>query len=983
MSQASIGRNSRQSSAGKPPAALPWRQPAPPKAFTDGSYAFSQLLQILNARREIVLICMLVSFVCAGAFLVLAPSRYLASSTVLVDTPKMKLLRQDTVLAEQPTDEYLVESQIQVLRSDDVARRVVQRLDLLNSRLADDDMAFPFGKIRAMLGSQTLPGKADAAAATEKAVETLKNNIRVRRVGLSRILEVTYNSTNPQRAADVANAFIDSYIQDKRDLQEDATRRSIEWMTGQIEITKKQLSTAERAIETYKSSANPASASEYRNRLKELESYAQSYRSVLESLLPRYAEIVQQQGLPTNEARPVERAQVPKGKSQPRTALVAAFAGLFGLTLGIGLALLRDFMAGIRSARDIEAMLGIRAWGALPVSTSNERLASANAGKRSIARFAGASSLVLDAPTSSHAAALRSIISAVSGRAGGERGHIIGITSTLAGEGRSTVCLNLGQAMAASGLSVLLIDADRQNRKLSGSLATGATAGLLEVLSGTTDLSAAVWTDTVTGLNVLPIVEEWVDNTDPRHALAAGALLTSTAAAGLVAEIAGHYDHVIVCLPPLESSVDACFLSGWVDDMMLVIEWQKTPPNLILESLARVEAIEDKLIGAILNKVDPRYLARTRSLTTAGGIARDIHHTLVTKPITGAAPMARHLRAALPDAASGLKATASAAKKATEKGSMRLIKANESGTMPGTGETSEGAIEPRRFASSVVGGLLKNTGVLSFNISRIQSDRLLTNIYFHQPTADKFEKTIRWLREKGYTPVSTKQIEAAILGEGELPPLPLHISLDDAWRSNLTEVVPVASALDVPITIFVPTEPIQTGHYWWTIAERAAQDNGRTVNKLKLLPDAERRAHLARIAESAKGPRDAMTLDELKAIAKFSNVTIGSHTVTHPILTRCTDEDVVREATESKATLEAWLGREITAFAYPNGSFGRREVEAVRKAGYKLAFTVHQRHAHTVGENPLTLPRFALTNDGPQDADICRAVGVWPASPFA
>src|SRR5690606_17409355 len=134
---------------------------------------------------------------------------------------------------------------------------------------------------------------------------------------------------------------------------------------------------------------------------------------------------------------------------------------------------------------------------------------------------------------------------------------------------------------------------------------------------------------------------------------------------------------------------------------------------------------------------------------------------------------------------------------------------------------------------------------------------------------------------------------------------------------------------------------------------------------------------VAAAARNNKPRREAMTLDELRSIAALSLVSIGSHTVTHPILTQCSDAELERELIESKARLESWIGKSVDAFAYPNGSFGQREVEAVQRAGYAVAFTVEQRHAHSSGENPFRLPRFALQNEGPHIENLCRVVGVW------
>ncbi len=284
----------------------------------------------------------------------------------------------------------------------------------------------------------------------------------------------------------------------------------------------------------------------------------------------------------------------------------------------------------------------------------------------------------------------------------------------------------------------------------------------------------------------------------------------------------------------------------------------------------------------------------------------------------------------------------------------------------------------RHVAGLVVGGVLRGTGAVSYGVSRAREPGTLTNVYFHQPTAAAFRACVTWLLRSGYRPVSCRQIDEAIHEGRPLPRQSVHISLDDAWRSNLTEVVPVAQELDVPVTIFVPTDAVESGHYWWTRVERTRGGGEATIERLKTLPDDERRRKvlsLTGLPDTA--PREAMTLAELRRISALAQVTIGSHTVSHPILPRCSDAVLDHEVGRSREILEGWLDRTVDTFSYPNGDLDDRVVEAVRRHGYRLAFTTRQTHGRIDGADPLRLPRFALLNEGPAAENICRATGAW------
>jgi peptidoglycan/xylan/chitin deacetylase (PgdA/CDA1 family) len=81
-----------------------------------------------------------------------------------------------------------------------------------------------------------------------------------------------------------------------------------------------------------------------------------------------------------------------------------------------------------------------------------------------------------------------------------------------------------------------------------------------------------------------------------------------------------------------------------------------------------------------------------------------------------------------------------------------------------------------------------------------------------------------------------------------------------------------------------------------------------------------------------------MSCAEMRALRSME-MEIGSHTVTHPRLTRVSDQVAVREFSESKETLEQMLGEPVRSFCFPEGKFARRFEPFLRAAGYHLART--------------------------------------------
>jgi peptidoglycan/xylan/chitin deacetylase (PgdA/CDA1 family) len=192
------------------------------------------------------------------------------------------------------------------------------------------------------------------------------------------------------------------------------------------------------------------------------------------------------------------------------------------------------------------------------------------------------------------------------------------------------------------------------------------------------------------------------------------------------------------------------------------------------------------------------------------------------------------------------------------------------------------------------------------------------------------------------------------------------LTFDDGLRNNFTVVYPILSQLQVPATFFVCPELIGSCQWLWNHEARCRLGslNHEALAKVRsrimaadvsvegivewmktLKPEPRRRAEeLIRQATPDFRPTpaqseayDMMSWDELSTLDP-TLITIGSHTLTHPILTTHTAEEINFELRESRLLLEQKLGREIHFFCYPNGSYDERVYQAV-KNNYLAAVT--------------------------------------------
>ena len=104
-----------------------------------------------------------------------------------------------------------------------------------------------------------------------------------------------------------------------------------------------------------------------------------------------------------------------------------------------------------------------------------------------------------------------------------------------------------------------------------------------------------------------------------------------------------------------------------------------------------------------------------------------------------------------------------------------------------------------------------------------------------------------------------------------------------------------------------------------------------------------------------------MTEEEVRALVRDGLVTIGAHTVTHPVLSELGVTACHREITESKFACEALIGAPVTAFAYPYGDFDAKARDAVKTAGFTFACSTRHGPA-SASSDMFALPRVHVAN---------------------
>ena len=380
---------------------------------------------------------------------------------------------------------------------------------------------------------------------------------------------------------------------ERRDLEKriaEEARRIVANLENEHQIAKLRLTSIEGSLQDLKDKTKGARSDLIS--LRELELEAEANNAVYKTFLNRFKETSQQETLRTADTRIITKAARPVAPSSPNRVLTLILA-LFGSTLlGAGTVFLLETLDNtFKTGEQIEEKLKIPYLGSVPRISASE-LRGQN-GPVPMERFA------LSNPISPYAEAIRSI------KVGTQLSHfdkplkILMITSAQPNEGKTTITANLAQHAAQAGTRTLLIDADLRNPSLSSRLAPKREPGLVDVLARKYSAEQAILHDR-SGVDILPGSQVPVHTAE---------ILGSKEMEEVLQWARQSYELVIVDAPPVAHIIDSRVLAEMVDGIILVIEWDETPANIVRSAVKSLGARHERITGAVLNKVNVPRLA--------------------------------------------------------------------------------------------------------------------------------------------------------------------------------------------------------------------------------------------------------------------------------------------------------------------------------------------------------------------------------------
>src|SRR6266576_1844283 len=592
---------------------------------------------VLILRKHLWLI---VSFMLTGVTIVAIAN--FRMQPVYVATARIEIDRENAnLLPFQGADPYdytvdfdnYIETQAKILTSETLALQTIR-----NGGLSDrPEFSGPGG-----------PSEAVASGSLTNQIRPQElgqflGSLSVKRVPNSRLMDVSFESTDPRLAARIANAHISTYVEQNYRSKYESTTQASNWLADQLSELKVKVQKSEDARIAYErqnqiwtlddkqnittqrlSDINKQLTDAQSERMKKESLYqqkaetnqmagrlveynilkreAEANKTLYEGLMTKLKETAISQGLRSSNIRVVDPAMIPSTPARPAKGRDLALGFLVGLVGGIGLALLREYLDNtVKTPDDIETLARLPSLAVVPQFTGS----NGHAKRRGLLHGPAANGhemrIELAAqhlPKSQMSESFRALRTSILLSLADHPPQVILVTSALPREGKTTAAANLAVTLAQLGDSTVIVDADLRKPGIGRllDLGGGKYAGLSSYLAGVSSLDlVCVPHPTIPNLVAIP--------TGPIPPNPAD-LLSSDKLEDGISELRTKFKFIVIDSPPVMAATDAVILSVQADGVLLVVRSGETPKAAFMRTRDLLNSVKCRILGVVLNAVD-------------------------------------------------------------------------------------------------------------------------------------------------------------------------------------------------------------------------------------------------------------------------------------------------------------------------------------------------------------------------------------------
>lgn len=404
---------------------------------------------------------------------------------------------------------------------------------------------------------QVIEGQAVAARVQENlALEGAPPAADASAVGDADVISIAVRDPNASNAQLFADAYAQAYVEVRREQSVD------ELLAASTEV--------QRAIDDLQAQLDAFADDDPRR--ASLVTQLANFETTLDQLRVDAA-------LRTGGAVVIQSAALPGAPVEPTPLRTTLLAAVVGLLLGLGSAFFIDYLDDkVRSEDDLERITDHPVLALVPidpppdsrpiaVSEPSHAAVESYRGLRTNVQFLG-----LDRPI-----------------------HVLQITSSLAGEGKTTTSANLAVVLAQAGNRVALVDADLRRPCMHEVFGVQQTPGFTDLLLGMGAKGVVNHVEVDSGARLSVYTSGSVPS-NPSE------MLSGRRVNQLLSEMGAHYDYVIVDSAPVLPVSDSVALSGSVDGVLVVAHAGRVTDGNVLETLERLERVGAPILGLVLNQ---------------------------------------------------------------------------------------------------------------------------------------------------------------------------------------------------------------------------------------------------------------------------------------------------------------------------------------------------------------------------------------------